>query len=204
MAEPAPRHRWTKEEFFAWLDEGHGGEYRWELVDGEPRAKTYGDPLEMMANPAVEHGIVVGNLFGMLRERLRGGPCRPFAGDYAAETRDDQLRLPDVLVDCGKREFGERTAKGPTVVFEVLSPSTRGTDTFTKLEEYKRIATIRHVVIVEPLQPDIAIWTREDGGWAYGRVTRIDASLALPALGADLPLVEIYEDILPTDWHPPR
>lgn len=195
MAEAAARRRWTKAEFFAWLDEGHGGDYRWELVDGEPKAITYGDPLEMMANPSVEHGIVTGNIFARLMERLRGGPCRPFGGDYATETLDDQLRLPDVLVDCGERQLGERVATGPTVVFEVLSPSTRGTDTFAKLEEYKRVDTISHIVIVEPLMPDIAVWTRDGVDWSYARITDAGAALRLPAIGVELPLDEVYEDV---------
>ena len=195
MVEAATKRRWTKEDFFAWLDEGHGGDYRWELVDGGPKAITYGEPPHMMANPSVEHGIVVGNLSRMLGNLLRGGPCRPFTGDYATETFDNQLRLPDVLVDCGDRRRGERSARSPTVVLEVLSPSTRGTDTFAKLEEYKRVETIGNIVIMEPLVPDIAVWTREGDGWAYARITDPDASLELSALGVSLPLAEIYEDV---------
>ena len=198
MVEAVAKRRWTKEDFFAWLDEGHGGDYRWELVDGEPKAITYGE-TEMMANPTVEHGIVVGNLSARLMERLRGGPCRPFTGDFATETFDDQLRLPDVLVDCGERQRGERVSRRPVAVFEVLSPSTRGVDFHNKLEEYKRVDTISHIIIIEPLQPNIAIWSRDADGWAYARITDPDASLELSALGVSLPLAEIYEDVPPAE-----
>ena len=148
----------------------------------------------MMTNPAVEHGVVVGNIAWMLGNALRGGPCRPFARGYAVGTRDDQVRLPHVLVDCGQRSLGDLTAREPRVVFEVLSPSTRGTNT-TKLEEYNRIDTISHIVIVEPLLPDIAVWTRDGDGWAYARITDADAALRLPAIGVELPLADIYEDV---------
>lgn len=188
MAEAARRHGWTEEDFFAWLDEGHGGEHRWELLDGAPK---------MMVRPAVEHGIVVNKLTRRLGNRLAGTPCLPFGGDYCVRVAADRLRVPDVLVDCGERVRGETVARNPTVVFEVLSPSTRGVDSYMKLEEYKRVAAIQHIVIVEPLQPDIAVWSRDGDGWAYARITDPDAVLPLTALNVDLPLAEIYEDIPP-------
>ena len=186
MAEAVVRERWTTQSFLAWLADGHGGENRWELVDGRPT---------MMAPPVARHSIVVGNVAGMLRERLRGGPCRPFTGDFGVETRPDQLRLPDVLVDCGPRDMDQSIASDPKVAFEVLSPSTRAFDTVDKLEEYKGVAALHHLVVIDPMRMDVALWTRDGGGWAYERLTEPDDTLRLPTLDAELPLAGIYEDV---------
>ena len=186
MAEAALDDRWTTETVLAWLADGHGGEHRWELVDGQPT---------MMAPPVARHSIVVGNVAGMLRERLRGGPCRPFTGDFGIETRIDQLRLPDVLVDCGPRHMDESVARDPKVAFEVLSPSTRTFDAVEKMDEYRGVPALAHLVVIDPTRVDVAVWTREGDGWAYERLTDPDASITLAALDVGLPLAEVYEDV---------
>ena len=185
MAEAAVQERWTTASFLAWLADGHGGENRWELVDGQPM---------MMAPPVARHSIVVGNVAGMLRERLRGGPCRPFTGDLGVETRPDQFRLPDIVVDCEPGGMDDAMASDPKVVVEVPLPSARILNTFDKLEEYKGLAALHHLVAIDPMRMDVVLWTREGGGWAYERLTE-DATLRLPALDAELPLADIYEDV---------
>lgn len=186
MGEAATELIWTTDSFLAWLADGHGGENRWELVDGQP---------VMMTNPVRRHGNVVGNVSGMLRERLRGGSCRPYTGDLGIETRPDQFRLPDVLVDCSPTGMDDATARDPKLVVEVLSPSTRAFDTLGKLEEYKGVAGLAHLVVIDPMQPDVVLWSRAGEGWAYERLTDLEATLALPTLDTTLPLAGIYEDV---------
>ena len=186
MVEAATKREWTTRSFLAWLADRHGGEHRWEFVDGVPT---------MMTTPVKRHGNVVGNVSTMLRERLQGTPCRPCTGDLGIETRPDQFRLPDVLVDCSPTGMVDATARDPKLIVEVPSPSTRAIDTLGKLEWYKSVPGLAHLVVIDPMQPDVVLWSRAGEGWAYERHTDLEASLALPASDAFLPLDGIYEDV---------
>ena len=175
----------TVDEFFAWQERQPD---RYELVDGQP--------LRMMAGAKNVHDDIVVNVISTLRERLRGGPCRPFTGDGAVETYPGQIRRPDIGVDCGKRDANAFKAADPRLVVEVLSPSTRDFNSFRKLEEYKSIAGLSHVLLVEPNEPLVAVWSRgDDAMWSEIRISEMDASIDLTALDCTLPLAEIYDGV---------
>ncbi|MGP9820926.1 Uma2 family endonuclease [Salinarimonas sp. NSM] len=183
MAEPARRDL-TIDEFLAWQE--HQPE-RWELVDGQPR---------LMAGASNVHDDIVVNILTELRRLTRGGPCRPFTGDGAVETRPGRLRRPDVGLDCGRRDPQARIAALPRLVVEVLSPSTRDFDAFEKLEEYKRIASIAAILLVEPNRPLVVAWTRAgEDGWSRTIVEGLEQRLELPVLDLVLSLDAFYADV---------
>jgi Uma2 family endonuclease len=86
----------TFEEFLDW--ERHQ-ETKHELIDGEPLA---------MAGGSEGHNIIQGNLFASALAKLRGSPCRPFPSDMAVKTGFQKGRYPDVTIDCGPRNPGNR------------------------------------------------------------------------------------------------
>jgi Uma2 family endonuclease len=182
MAEPVQRV-WTLEEFFAWQEQQAD---RYELVDGRP--------LKMMAGAKTLHDDIVVNLLGELCEQLRGSGCRPFTGDGSFETRPGQIRRPDVGVDCGSRNPNGTKAALPKVVIEVLSPSTRDFDSFRKLEEYKGVASVEHILMVEPNAPFAAFWSRDDSGqWGEQRIRGLAGAIDMPKLKITLRMAGIYE-----------
>lgn len=85
----------------------------------------------------------------------------------------------------------------PRVVVEVLSPSTRDFDTFEKLIEYKTVASLDHILVVEPNAPEVVHWSRDaDRDWEKRSIEGLDQSTALPEIGVTLPLREIYDGVL--------
>jgi len=184
MAEPV-RRIWTLDEFFAWQE---NQPYRYELVDGHP--------LRMMAGAKNVHDDIVVNLVAELRDQVRGSGCRPFTGDGSVETRPGQIRRPDVGVDCGPRNPNATKASLPKVVIEVFSPSTRDLDTYDKLQEYKSVASIDYVLLVEPNEPFIYVWSRDDDGkWVEQRVRGLDKIIAMPKLKIELRMVSVFEGV---------
>ena len=184
MAEPQER-RWTVEEFFAWSE---SQPVRYELVDGRP--------LRMMAGAKNVHDDIVVNILAELRNQLRQSGCRPFSGDGAVETYPGQIRRPDVGVDCGRRDPNGYRAQSPRVVIEVLSPSTRDFDTFHKLEEYKSVASLAHILNVDTNEAVVSLWSRgADGAWSEDRVVGLSEVVRLPAIGAELKMREIYDGV---------
>ena len=119
-----------------------GPDLRAELDDGF---------IRMMVGGTYRHARVQGNVFGFLRDRLRGSGCRPYGSDMAVKIPDKSVRYPDVTVDCAPAPIEEaRALMQPRVVFEVLSPSTRDQDEGVKLAEYRTLATVDTIVLVDP------------------------------------------------------
>lgn len=85
------------------------------------------------------------------------------------------------------------TAIDPRVVLEVFSPSTRSLDQIGKLDEHKGVPSIEHIVLVDPDSPEVIAWSRnEDRSWSHEILRGLDAALALPAIGVEVRLADLY------------
>ncbi len=175
----------TVEEFYRWqLDQDE----RYELVEGVPV------PLRAMTGASNAHDVILVNCIVELGTRLRGKPCRVASADTALRTSIRSSRRPDVTVDCAPPQPGSYEAHRPTVVVEVLSPSTRKIDRFTKLEEYRRHPSLRHILLVDPDSVAAKLYTRADeGAWFDEDLVGGEAVIALPAIDVTLPLSALYE-----------
>jgi Uma2 family endonuclease len=176
----------TPDAFLVWcLDQPD----RWELVQGLP--------IRMMTGATQRHDAIVVNLISELRQRLRGSACRPATADVASRMPGGNVRRPDVTVDCGPAEPDALETTAPTVFFEVLSKSTRTFDIVRKPDEYKTVATLRHIVLIDAREPRVWLWSRADetSPWTDQDVLGLEASVPLAAIGIDLPMVQIYDGI---------
>ena len=188
----AARQRMTADEFLTWcLDQ----EDTFELVDGYPVLKFDNGP-QMMVGGTRAHARVASNLIISLGKRLAGGPCYPVGGDLAVRMVRGNIRRPDVTVECGRGVGSDLAATEPKVLIEVLSHSTRRFDLLRKTDEYQRVATAAHIVLLEPDQPRAFVWSRDaEGLWTPDQVVGLEAALALPGIGVSVPLAEVYEGV---------
>ncbi|MFC7473979.1 Uma2 family endonuclease [Dankookia sp. GCM10030260] len=175
---------WTEDSFLSWLE---SQERRHELVDGAPRA---------MVGATQRHDRVVTTLLVALATRLRGSPCRTGTADTAIRIPNRNIRYPDAAVDCGRFDETARVASEPTLVAEVLSPSTADFDRTETLEEYRSVPSLRHILIIDPDQPRLRLHTRgEDGHRTSAPHAGLDMLVPLPGLGIAVPLAEFYEGL---------
>ena len=178
------KRRWTVEEYLDWEERQ---EERFELVDGRP---------EMMVGGTIRHEILAGNLFAVLKTALKGRRCRAFMNGVKVRTGRDNVRYPDVSVDCGPLDLRGRLAAEPTVVVEVLSPSTWAVDLNEKLADYGATSSIRHYVIVAQDRVQVAVWNRVDGAFVRGgEFTALSDVVDLAAIDARLALADIYDEV---------
>lgn len=178
------------EEFYRWqLDQDE----RYELVEGVPV------PLRAMTGASNVHDVILTNVIGLLWTALRGKPCRVASADTAVRTAIRSARRPDVTVECAPHAKDSYEARKPTVVVEVLSPSTRKIDQFTKLEEYRRHPSLRHILLIDPDSISAKLYSRpEDGAWSDVDLLGTEARIDLTAIDVDLPLGDIYERLTMT------
>ncbi|HET7879255.1 MAG TPA: Uma2 family endonuclease [Acetobacteraceae bacterium] len=158
--------------------------WRYELVQGRIIAH---------AAPSPEHGVIVGNLAGELRDRLRLRPeCRLEIGSGAAPQYEQRhtARIPDAMIRCGTL---------PRVVFEVVSPSElrhkRQWD--QKRTDLQAVEGVLEVVEIYQDEMLAHIYRRRDAEWVFEWVAGSDAEVTLPSVGISVPLSALYERVMP-------
>jgi Uma2 family endonuclease len=116
-------------------------------------------------------------------------PCEAFGPDLKVNT-SGRVRYPDVSVVCGASD-DESDIVEPTVVCEVVSPSTALTDRRVKAIEYAAVAGIQIYMVLEQDRPEVTI-RRRSALWEAELVTGLDATLELPEIGVGIPMAAIY------------
>ena len=186
IAERLPE-RMTGEAFERWMETWSDLD-KWELHDGYPVAMTGGTQL---------HDTISNNIGYALRV-LRERGCREHRDTLLRGAANSEFRaFPDFYVRCGPSTDDRTWIDDPVAVFEVLSRSTWRKDQGYKRDEYFKIPTLRHYVVVYQSEARIELWTRAaDGDWpsAPDIIAGIAASLPLAAFDLAIPMAAIYAD----------
>ena len=176
-ARPLP---WTVEEFLAFEAEEPE---RYEFVDGIVR---------MMTGGSAAHSAIKLNTAIALKAALGTGPCRVDVDDLKVMT-ETAVMYPDILVICRPIAPDDDRVTDPTVVVEVLSPTTETHDRIRKWRQYQTIASLRHFVLIAQNERRVEVYTRAATGWALVTVEPPEDAIALEAVDAALSLGAVYE-----------
>lgn len=165
---------------------------RWELIGGRV--------VKMMVGARWEHNFLVQNISAGLRDRLRatGSPCRTLTETfYFKDLALDASMLPDIMAQCGPLPPGATSVQSPVAVIEVLSTGTEARDRLVKWHVYQQIASLKHYVLVSQDRAHIETFDKVDGVWRGLRIIDgLEQTLPLSAMAIELPLAEIYRDVL--------
>lgn len=165
-------------------------EERFEYIDGR---------IYMMAGASDTHSVIVNNVHGHLFNGLRGGKCKAFTNDMRTKAgKSVNYYYPDIVVTCGEREYTSGkppTLLNPIVIIEVLSTSTEAFDQSDKASRYREIASLQTYVLIHQRAMFVEIYERFKEGWFYKAYRQAEDVIELPAIGARLLLVDIYEDV---------
>lgn len=171
----------------------YDAEFRHEWRDGQVVAMAGGSP---------DHSLVIANFIREAGNGLRGKPCRVYDSNLRVRDRRTTLyTYPDATVICGERQFDPKderrqTVLNPTVVVEVLSPSSEGDDRGEKFNRYRSIDSLQEYVLVSQSSPKIETFLRqEDGSWVFRAYEGPDAISRLVSVDIELPLAEVFAGI---------
>lgn len=146
-----------------------------------------------MAGGTRSHAIVQSNLAVSIGGRLRGTTCRFFGSDLKIEVAG-HIRYPDGFVVCTPGAPRSTVVSDPVVIFEILSPSTSSVDAIVKNQEYAATPSVQRYVMLEQDRVGALVFARSGTDW-LGHVLTADATLALPEIGIELPLSELYDGV---------
>jgi Uma2 family endonuclease len=182
-----PKTLLTPEQYLAIEREA---EYKSEYFQGEMFA---------MAGAGEAHNVLVGNLVTGLNTHLRSRPCRVYSNDMRVLVCATGLyTYPDVVVVCGERRFVDEQRDillNPSLLVEVLSPSTEAFDRGRKFQQYRSIESLVEYLLVASDRVRADLYTRQPDGWLLTSAGRLEDSLDLQSIGCRLALADLYEKV---------
>lgn len=189
MVDAAPKQLMDVESYFA-MD--RVAEEKHSYWDGEVFA---------MAGGSQVHAALGAAVVGELRQRLRGGPCRPHNSEQRIGLSSGRYVYPDATVICQPVETDPRdpnTILNPRVVVEVLSDTTEVFDRGDKFIGYRSVSSLQDYLLISQHSALVEHYARQDDGSWNLRTYGPGTSVAIASLGIELPVDDLYEGILPT------
>ncbi|MFN7953607.1 MAG: Uma2 family endonuclease [bacterium] len=163
---------------------------RSELVNGQILAMT---------GASRAHNLIAANIGRELGNQLKGRPCETYQSDMRVKVSATGLyTYPDVVVVCGKPELEDEhgdTLLNPTVILEVLSPSTEAYDRGEKFAHYQRLESLREYLMVAQDKLRIEHYVRQGRQWVLTVTTALDAIIELISIDCRLAARDVYDRI---------
>ena len=165
--------------------------YKSEFIAGRICAMSGGTP---------KHSAIGNNLSREIGNLFKQGPYQVFNSDLRVGIMPiDVETYPDVTIVCGElhvNPFDKNSIINPSVIFEVLSPSTERYDRGEKWARYRRLDSLEEYLLVSQDKPQIEQCIRqEDGTWKFTYVEGLEVSSTMTVLGVTLSLAEVYDKI---------
>lgn len=166
-------------------------EYKSEYLNGE---------IFAMTGASRNHNLITVNISRELSQQLKGRPCEVYSADMRVKVLWNGLyTYPDVAVVCGEPKFEDNqidTLLNPTVLFEVLSPSTERYDRIAKSSYYRTIDSLKEHLLVAQDEVRLEQYVRQaDGQWLLFEYLTLESTVRLDSLESSLLLRDVYDRI---------
>lgn len=187
MSSAAVSRRYTPEEY---LELERKAEFKNQYYRGE---------IYAMSGASRPHNLIGVNLSSEIHARLKGRHCEVYANDMRVRTGPKGLfSYPDIVAVCGEPEFLDGhfdTLLNPTLLVEILSPSTEAFDRGGKFEQYRRIDSLREYVLVSQHRALVERFARQGDEWVLSEIEGMDGILRLDSIGCEVPLGQTYRGV---------
>ncbi|EAW36936.1 hypothetical protein L8106_21017 [Lyngbya sp. PCC 8106] len=185
IAEPQYPQKMTPEEYLEWEAKQ---EFRHEYIDGEIVAMTGG---------SIPHNTIALNFYTALRPHLRQRGCQANVSDVKVQaSKNSRYFYPDLVVTCHPDDLKARDfIEHPTVIVEVLSPSTAYYDNTKKLKYYRQIPSLQEYVLIDSESRSVEVYRRGEGKmWLYYASYQGEA-IALESIEFECQIEVLYEGV---------
>ena len=152
-----------------------------------------------MSGGTLNHQRIAGNFMRMAGNQLAGKPCFPTGSDFKLQVPlgggEEAFYYPDGMIICVPVPGDALFTDSPSVILEVLSPTTRRIDEVQKFRDYLTIPTLGTYILAETESPFLTLHRRDGAGFRRETLSGPDAILDLPEAGITIPLAELYRDV---------
>ncbi len=176
-----PSTQITWDDYQGWDD----GE-RWEIIDGEAFA--------MSPSPQSRHQRIAMDLGWKMRSYFNKKPCQIFGAPMDVKLSESDIVQPDILVVCDTQQIKRTHIEGaPTLVVEILSPSSIHHDRLRKLYLYARFG-IKEYWIVTPYPSLVEVFSLSAETYTIAGVYAKNDSLRSPSFPEmSFPLADVFD-----------
>lgn len=186
------QRKWAAQEYLAFERESDG---KSEFVDGE---------IFALAGASRTHNRIAWSVVAALDPQLDEHGCEGFVSDMRVRIpAADVYTYPDVVVVCGEPRFEDDELDvllNPTLLIEILSPSTEADYRGRKSAWYRGLPTLAAYLMIAQDEPRVELYVRQDdGGWTLHETAGLDATVELPWIGATLAMRDVYARV-PVLW----
>ncbi len=170
-----------------------------------PYVITYADYeiVAKMGEATERHELLCGNIIGIFYMNYLGKPSyRVYGSNCAVYSIDDERGYdPDALVVKGLPQLYDRPKRvkpilNPYIVVEVLSDSNKGKDFKNKINFYKKISTVQHIVLIDQHEAMIETFDRSDDPATWLNRVFTNENDILKIATFDVPLRSVYQNVL--------
>ena len=152
-----------------------------------------------MPGASRKHNLITGNTFVELHLQLRNRTCEVYPSDMRVKVSSaGRYTYPDVVVVCDEPRFEDShfdTLLNPTVLIEVLSPSTAAYDRGDKFTSYQKLDSLREYVLISQDNVHVEHYLRQEEEWVFTEFRSLADILQLVSIGCELSLQAIYAKV---------
>ena len=146
-----------------------------------------------------KHNLIAVHITGELYIQLRTRSCEIYTNDMRVKVSSAGLyTYPDVVVVCDEPRFEDShfdTLLNPTVLIEVLSPSTASYDRGEKFAAYQKLDSLCEYVLISQDSVCVEHYLREGQEWNLTEFRSLDDIFRLVSIGCELSLQAIYAKV---------
>ncbi len=167
---------------------------------GEEKHEYFAGELVTTDGASFRHNLIQTRVLASLYQQLRGRPCEVTPSDLRVAIGALGVYIyPDVTVVCGEPQFEDAeqdTLLNPTVLVEILSPSTESYDRGKKFQHYRLIPSFREYLLIAQDQPLVEHYLRQaHNRWLLATFEQLGDVIALDSVGCTLALADVYAGI---------
>lgn len=152
-----------------------------------------------MSGASFTHNFLTMNVANQLYNQLMEGECQVAASDMRVKvTEIDSYFYPDVVVVCGEPVPEDNvfdTLLNPTVIVEVLSPSTETYDRGEKFEHYQQIDSLKDYILISQDKVHVEHYCRQGARWLQTDFQELSDDLLLRSIDCELRLRDVYRRV---------
>ncbi len=161
----------------------------------------YRGEIFAMSGASYQHNQIASALLGDIVSHLKGKSCNIFGSDLRVHTQLKSFyTYPDAVVICGEPSFVDNefdTIVNPTILFEILSPTTEEYDRTIKFEFYKNISTLKQYVLIDSQKMLIEVFTKQaDNSWLAIKKTNPEDEWTLDSINYNSKVKQVYEGVV--------
>ncbi len=189
VKEPALKYNYTTTEEY--LEMERASQEKHELHHGT---------VITMTGASLKHNQIVSNLIVSIGSYLKERSCRVFPSDLRTKVlTKDSFTYPDVTIVCGEPELMDDhfdTLLNPSVIIEVLSPSTEKHDKGFKFFYYMQIPSLKEYIMISSTGINVHISRKQnDASWKFDEITDPASSLFINTIEQNIPVADIYYEV---------